>query len=199
MKISFKWLNMVAVSTGKLFSPEFPFSLTYKLKRSIKFITNSIKTVPEINDCIYYHDSANTIDFPPRTISLFFALFIDHKQQESLPLTPQTALIDHCAVTRPLLWVSIIIPGCGGASHLSVIKASYWRQYTHYTELLRQAAVSLQSWLKSHLWFSCTNSSILYHTLGTFVGKNMGHFRSNHLPQTTVTDTMHWIAPDSNS
>lgn len=77
MKISFNRRNMAAVSTRKLvFSPKFPFSPTYKLKRSIKFITSSIKTIPEINDCIYYHDSANTIDFsPPHHFPLLCSLY----------------------------------------------------------------------------------------------------------------------------
>ena len=74
--------NIAAMSTRKtdFFPPNSHFlQPSYKLKgKSIKFITSSVKTTPEINDRIYYHDPANTVDFPHCTISLFFALFTDH-------------------------------------------------------------------------------------------------------------------------
>lgn len=45
------------------------------VKRSIQFITSSIKTISEINDCIYYHDSANTIDFHPHHFPILCSLY----------------------------------------------------------------------------------------------------------------------------
>lgn len=69
------WL--LCLPESRMVFPKFSFSPTYKLKRSIKFITSSIKTIPEIKDCIYYMAVLMLLIFP-RTISLFFALFIDH-------------------------------------------------------------------------------------------------------------------------